>query len=516
MNLSLRFPHVWRKRRAVAGAIACGALLLLPSCQLPGLRQAESGPAVPVGFNAPDNSTAAGPAAPDAESSAKVGVEEFFRDAALTKLIQESLVGNRELRGLEEDIEIAKLEVLRRRGAYLPFVGYRGSAGLEKSSRFTRDGAVDAALDIRPNGPIHNPLPDILTSLSIFWQLDIWKELRNARDAAALRYVVAVERRNSFVTRLVAEIAENYYGLLALDQRQLTLDQNITLQQQNYDIARAKFDNARGTELGVQRFQAEIRRNQSEKLIVRQELVETENRINFRLGRFPQPVERTAGGFFDLDIHALSAGVPAELLQYRPDIRQAERDLAAAGLDVLVARAHFFPRLDLNANVGYRAFNPKYLFNTPEALISNVAADLTAPLINKSAVKAEYLTANARQLQSVYEYQRVVLNAFAEVVDRVSMAENFRKSIEARRQQLTALESSVDIATKLFQAARVEYVEVLLAQRDLLEARTVLIDTKRQQLSAVVNAYRALGGGNSLSLPGDLPPLTHRQAKGKP
>ena len=513
MNFSLRFPEARRERRSVAGTIVCGVLLLLPSCQLPRLRQAEPAAIVPVGFNASDNSNATGPS--DADSSAKVGVEDFFSDPALTRLIQESLVGNRELKVLEEDIEIARYEVLRRRGAYLPFVGYRGGAGLDQSSRFTRDGAVDAALDIRDGAPIHNPLPDILTSFNIFWQLDIWKELRNARDAAALRYVAAIERRNAFVTRLVAEVAENYYGLLALDQRQLTLDQNIKLQQQNYDIAKAKFEAGRGTDLGVQRFQAEIRRNQSEKLIVRQELVETENRINFRLGRFPQPVERTTGGFFDLEIHVLSAGVPAELLLYRPDIRQAERELNAAGLDVKVARAHFFPRLDLNANVGYRAFNPKYLF-TPEAIIANVAADLTAPLINKSAVKAEYLTANARQLQSIYEYQRVILNAFAEVVNRISMAENFRKSIEVRKQQLTALESSVEIATKLFQAARAEYVEVLLAQRDLLEARTLLIDTKRQQLSAVVNAYQALGGGNSLSIPGELPPLTRRQANGKP
>ncbi len=514
MNFLLRFPKSRRERCSVVGAITCGVLLFLPSCQLPNLRRAEPAPIVPVGFNASDNSSATGPA--DAESSAKVSVEDFFSDPSLTRLIQESLVGNRELKGLEEDIEIARYEVLRRRGAYLPFVGYRGGAGLDLSSRFTREGAVDAALDIRPGAPIHNPLPDILTSFNVFWQLDIWRELRNARDAAALRYVAAIERRNAFATRLVAEVAENYYGLLALDQRQLTLDQNIKLQQQNYDIAKARFDAARGNDLGVQRFQAEIRRNQSEKLIVRQELVETENRINFRLGRFPQPVDRTVGGFFDLNIHMLSAGVPAELLLYRPDIRQAERELVAAGLDVKVARAHFFPRLDLNANVGYRAFSPKYLFNTPEALVANVAADLTAPLINKSAVRAEYLTANARQLQSVYEYQRVILNAFAEVVNRISMADNLRKSIEIRKQQLTALESSVDIATRLFLGARVEYVEVLLAQRDLLEARTVLIDTKRQQLSAVVNAYQALGGGNSLSIPGELPPLTRRQANGKP
>src|SRR5262249_56686773 len=110
---------------------------------------------------------------------------------------------------------------------------------------------------------------------------------------------------------------------------------------QSLEISKAKKAAGRGTELAVQRFQAEVRKNQSEKLIIKQEIVEAENRINFLVNRFPQPVQRTSAGFFDLNIHMLSVGVPAQLLQNRPDIRQAERELVAAGLDVKVARAHF-------------------------------------------------------------------------------------------------------------------------------------------------------------------------------
>ncbi len=211
------------------------------------------------------------------------------------------------------------------------------------------------------------------------------------------------------------------------------------------------------------------------------------------------PVRRNSLRFYDLQFNRLSAGVPAQLLGNRADIRRAERELAAAGLDVQVARAHFFPTIDIVAGVGYAAFDPKFLFQTPESLIYNVAGDLAGPLINKKAIQAEYMTANARQLQAVYDYQRTVLNAYTEVVNQLSKVRNYSTSIELKKQQLASLEASVRAADSLFQNARAEYLEVLLAQRDLRDARMVLIDTKREQLSAIVNAYQALGGGTILS-----------------
>src|SRR5262249_6377188 len=152
------------------------------------------------------------------------------------------------------------------------------------------------------------------------------------------------------------------------------------------------------------------------------EIIQVENRINLLANRFPKRVERLSAGFLDLNLRALSVGLPAQLLQNRPDIRQAERELVAAGLDIKVARAHFFPRLYISAGVGYESFNLKYMFTSPEALIYNVGVNLTAPLVNKKAIQADYMTANARQLQALYDYQRVILNAFTEVVNRVSRA----------------------------------------------------------------------------------------------
>lgn len=297
------------------------------------------------------------------------------------------------------------------------------------------------------------------------------------------------------VTRLVAEISENYFTLLALDSRLQTLDQTIAIQRLSLEIAEAQKAAGRGTELAVRRFEAEVKKNQSEQSLIAQEIVEVENRINFLVGRYPQPVERPQVQFVDLHLNALSSGIPSQLLQNRADIRQAEREVAAAGLDVKVARARFYPSLTLTSGLGWNAFSTGYLFKTPESLIYSVAGELVGPLINKRAIQAAYLSANAAQLQSIYEYQQTVLTAHIEVVNYMTRVENYRRSIEAKRQQLESLEAAVESATQLFQSARTEYLEVLLAQRELMEARMVLIDVKQEQLSSIVNAYQALGGG---------------------
>jgi NodT family efflux transporter outer membrane factor (OMF) lipoprotein len=473
-------------KRVIAAAVACAVLVVVPSCHTPKLPVAEPGPGLPATYN--------GAASPD--NSGQLRIEEFYNDPLLVRLIHQALAGNRELKILNQEVRTAGNEVLARQGAYLPFVTFGATADVAKPSRYTPEGAVEEQLEFDPGKHFPDPLPDVRLGFNLFWVVDIWRELRNARDAAQQRFIAAKERRNFFVTRLVAEVAENYYRLLGLDKRIETLDITIDLQQKSLRVAMAKKAAGTGNELAVQRFQAEVRKNQSDKPVVNQDIVETENRINFLINRFPQPVERMpAAGFFDLNIHALSVGVPAQLLQNRPDVRQAERELVAAGLDVKVARARFFPRVDISAGIGYESFNPKYLFMTPEALVYNAAGNLVAPLVNRKAIQAEYRSANARQLQSVYNYQRVILNAFTEVVNRVSRVEKYRNSIELKKQQLESLLASVEAATRLFQNARAEYIEVLFAQRDLQDARRVLIDTKAEQLAAVVNTYQALGGG---------------------
>ena len=429
-------------------------------------------------------------------NSAQLPKDALYSDPFLMSLINDTLAGNRELKILSEEIQIACNEAYARSGEYRPFVTLGAGAGYEKSSRHTREGAVENQLLVADGQPFPDPLGDFFTKADVSWEIDIWRKLRNSQRAAAFRYLGTQEGRNFIITRVVAEVAENYYELLALDNRLITAQRTIEIQQQSLLIARSKKKAGRATELAVKRFEAEVAKNTAELSIIRQEIVEVENRINLLAGRYPQPVDRISGEFIDLNLGTLATGVPSELLLNRADIREAERQVVAAGLDIEVARARFYPSLSLSAGVGWNAFRTGYLFRTPESLIYGLANELVGPLINKRAIQADYRSANAAQLQTIYQYQQTVLEAHIEVVNQITKVENFRQSIFNKKQQLDALQASVEAANRLFQNARAEYVEVLLAQRELQEARMLLIDIKKEQLFAVVNAYQALGGGS--------------------
>lgn len=474
------------KQHRLWQGMSCVLLLLLSGCGIPQLCCAKPGAPLPdtyIGVTHPEN-------------SAQVGIGEFFGDPVLTRLLVDGLVNNQELRIRNQEIEIALNEVLSRRGAYFPFLTLGATGGFDRTSRFSPLGAAEDQLTFPGGGRFPDPLPNVALTTNLWWQPDIWRQLRNSRDAAIHRYYETIEQRNYLITQLVAETAENYYELAALDKRLEYLDQTIAIQQTSLKVATANKAAGRGTELGVQRFLAEVRKNESQRLIVRQQIIETENEINFRVGRYPQQVERAGWDVINLDSRAVRVGVPVDLLQNRRDVRAAERELAAAGLDIAVARANFYPKLIISARVGYEAFSPKYLFD-PGAFVAGTAGELVAPLLNRAAIQAEYRNANARQIQAVIEYQRTLLTAFTEVVNSMTKTQNYRGSVGIKAQQIQSLEKSVDVATDLFNRRHpdVEYMDVLFAQRDLLEARTVLLETKQQQLSAIVRTYQALGGG---------------------
>jgi len=463
-----------------------GICLAIASCKVPAVIEGTENKTVPGSFNNISQ---------DTTNTAALKWRSFFTDPNLVNLIDTALKNNQELLITLQDIGIAKNDIRVRQGQLLPTVGARLGVGVEKVGRYTSQGAGDASTDIAPGIEVPDPLTDITAAVTANWEIDVWKKLHNAKRAAVARYLSTIEGKNFVLTNLIAELASSYYELRGYDSQLEIVKQNIALQKNALEIVKVQKLASRVTELAVQKFQAEVLKSQSLEFDIMQKIKETENKINFLCGRYPQEIPRDRMNILGLMPTAVSAGIPSQLLANRPDIKQAELDLVAAKLDVKVARAEFYPSFSISAALGFQAFKPSYLTKLPGSLLYSLAGDIAGPLINRNAIKAEFYSANARQLQAIFNYERTILNAYMEVSTQLSNIENLGKSYNLKAKQVDALTKSIDISNDLFKSARADYLEVLMTQRDALESKLELIDTKKEQLNATVNVYKSLGGG---------------------
>ena len=460
-------------------------MLMFSACKTPSSLSRTENKIVPANFSNSQDTT----------NSADIKWQQYFTDPYLTALIDTALKNNQELNITMQEIEISRNEIRAKKGEYLPSLGIGAGAEIEKVGRYTSQGANDANTHIKGNTEFPEPLPDFMIGAYAKWEIDVWGKLRNGKKAAVSRYLSSVEGKNFMVTNLIAELANSYYELLALDNELSIVEQNIEIQTNALKIVRLQKQSAQVNELAVKRFEAQVLNTQSLQYGIKQEIIEAENRINFLVGRFPQAVERNTNSFSTLIPNTVSVGLPSQLLDNRPDIKQAEMELVAAKLDVKSAKARFYPSLGISAGVGFQAFNAKYLLETPESMIYSLVGDIAAPLINRSAIKASYNNASAKQLQAVYNYERTILNAYIEIANQLSNVDNLKKSYDLKKQEVEALTKSITIANNLFKSARADYMEVLLTQRESLESKFELVETKKQQMNAMVNIYQTLGGG---------------------
>lgn len=467
-------------------SIVLGICLMVISCNAPAAAIATTNKPVPESF---DKST-------DTTNISTIPWKIYFKDPNLVNLIDTALKNNQELQITLQEVEIAKNDIRMKKGMLLPTVGIGAGADVEKVGKYTSQGAGDASAEITPGHIVPEVLQDYKLAAYANWEVDIWKKLRNSKKAAVNHYLSTVEGKNFVITNLISEIANSYYELLALDNQLEIVKQNIALQSNALEIVKIQKEAARTTELAVQKFQAEVLASKSMEFEILQNIKETENKINFLLGQYPQEIKRDKTNFMGLlPSSVVNSGIPSQMLSNRPDIKQAELELEAAKLDVKVARAEFYPSLNISAKMGMNAFKPSRLFSLPESLLYSLAGDLVAPVINRNAIKAEYRSANARQLQSLYNYEKTILNAYLEVSSQLSKISNLEKSFDLKYQQVAALNRSIDVAGDLFRSDKADYFEVLMTQRDALETKLELIETKKSQLNALVNIYRNLGGG---------------------
>ncbi|WP_185144839.1 TolC family protein [Chryseobacterium defluvii] len=421
--------------------------------------------------------------------------KQFFTDPNLVALIETALKNNQELMITLQEIEIAKSGVLAKKGKLTPTVSAGIGAGVKKAGRYTSEGAGDATTEIEPGKEMPDPLGNFEGGLMANWEIDIWKKLRTEKEAAVAHYLSTIEGKNFVLSNLIEEVANNYYELLALDNQLDIIQQYVKLQQKALEISKIQKEAAAATELAVKKFEAELAKSKATEYTIRQEITEKENEINALCGRFPQPIVRTEEDFMSMIPQTVYMGIPSQLLANRPDIKQAELELKAAKLDVEAARKEFYPSLEISATLGLEAFKPSYLVKLPESMATSLAGELAGPLINKSAIKANFQTADARQIQALYEYDKTILKAYLDVANLMSKIKNIDQYYQLKSQETHALEQSIDIANQLFRNSRADYLEVLLNQRDALDAKMELIEAKEKQLSTVVDIYKSLGGG---------------------
>jgi NodT family efflux transporter outer membrane factor (OMF) lipoprotein len=431
----------------------------------------------------------------DSLNSAKILWKEFFKDTNLEALITSALINNQEFNITLQHIAIAKNEIQVKKGEYLPFVNIYASSEVEKVGEYTRNGAVEKNLNIHEDNSFPEPLKNFSAGFSASWEIDVWKKLRNAKKTTVLEYLASIEGIQFMKTHLISEIASVYYELIALDNQLLIIEQNLDIQQNALSMVRIQKEAARTTQLAVKRFEAEVLKNQSNKYQVEQKIIENENLMNFLVGRYPQTVSRDANNFITKVISSMTVGVPSQLLENRPDIRKAALELSASRLNIKIARANFYPMIGIRANIGAEAFKTTFLKNTPESIIYGLVGDMVSPLVNQNAIKAAYKNANSRQLQAVFEYEKTILTAYLEVSNQLSSLKNLQKSFELKERQVEILQEAIALSTQLFKSARAEYTEVLLTQREALDSKLEIIETKKNQLLASVKLYESLGGG---------------------
>ncbi len=469
--------------RAIVAALFLSVLL---GCKLEASTVPEK--PLPPGFRVARTSSPSGP------STGRVPWRRYFRDPRLVALIDEGLKNNLDLAIAMQRIEQARASVAMTTGAMLPRVDAMLGASVRKFGLYTMDGAGNATTDITPGRRVPVNLGDFALGVQASWETDAFGRLRNMRKAAKAAVLASVEGAHIVRTMLVADIATAWFELQALDYLHEVLEQNIAGQEHALEMVRLQVAAGRATQIAVQQFEAQLTETRALRVEVVQQTQEQEIALNLLLGRVPAPIDRAAPMTFER-LPEVAQGLPSELLQLRPDVRRAELEVEAAKFELAAARAEFFPRINLSATLALQAFNPAYLFRLPESLAYSVAAGLVAPLVNRKAIRANFERADAAQLEAIYNYQKVVLQAFADASASLARLEATDALVELGKTRKAAMEGAVAGADLMYRAGKADYLEVLLAQQVALDAEIDVIDAWRNQQLAFVLVYKALGGG---------------------
>jgi multidrug efflux system outer membrane protein len=411
-----------------------------------------------------------------------------YDDPALTALIERALTHNADLKAAVARVDEAAALLSVARGDMLPSLDLNVGAN---RSQATKQSAIP-----RPaNAYIAN---DYQAGISVAYELDLWGRVRNADKAAMAQLLASREAMSAFRSSLAAEVARSYFTLLATDRKIVLTRQTLSTREDAFQLAQKRLTG--GTANSLQLQQAQSERDAIAAVLPRQiaAQAQSERALALLVGDSPRLIVEGKIGRSDADVlppaPVVPEGLPSDLLERRPDIRQAEANLAGSQAQVGEARAQYFPQIILTGSGGRESDRLADLFSGP-ALVWRIAASLTQPIFGLRQINGQVHAAEAREQQSEAAYVKSVQTAFKEVYDALGNLHAANDTLLAQEQRSTALQESLRIAQRRYDAGVSAYLDLLDAQRNLYSVDADRIDAQADRLNASVDLFRALGGG---------------------
>ncbi|OIV40228.1 efflux transporter outer membrane subunit [Flavobacterium johnsoniae] len=421
----------------------------------------------------------------DTTTIADMPWQSVFKDEKLNALIQKGLDNNLNLKNAIENIIQAQASLRQSKLAYYPTLNLDASATRTKQS--------EAGLNFPAGININTLTTTYKLGLSTSWEADIWGKLSSSKRAALASYLATDAAKQAVQTQLIADIANNYFLLLSYDKSLKITEETLESRIKNVETIKALKEGAIVT--GASVVQSEANQYAAEVLIpdLKRSIRETENAINILLGQAPGPIDRGELGT-QIIPENIAVGVPSQLLENRPDVRQAEFNFRVAFESTNLAKTYFYPSLTLTASGGFSNLELKDFFSN--SIFYSIIGGLTQPIFNQGLNKTRLTTAQSQQLQAYNNFQQSLLTAGQEVSNALFAYQMAAAKEDSRKKQIEALEKAVDFTQQLLEySSATNYTDVLTSEQNLLSAQLSGVNDNLQKLQAVVNLYRALGGG---------------------
>ena len=407
---------------------------------------------------------------------------KVFNDPALQDLIGTALTNNYDLKQAVARVEQARNQAAAANSAFFPSIGYSGDVGRGRNSLYNA-----------PSGLTGNQTSAQLT-LSAAWEIDLWGRIRRSSEAARAQYLATKEARRGVMITLVSDVATTYFQLLQLDS-ELAIERSATnAYSGSYRIFNDRLKNGVASKLETDRAAAALANAAAAIPQLELQIATTENQLNVLLGHNPGPITRGSLTNQPMLTPEIPAGLPSELLRRRPDVLQSEQLLISANANVGVSVANFFPQIGLTTFLG-RASPELSSFTSGAGNLWDLGGTLSGPVFQGGKLRAGYRAAKAQFDEAKAAYQQSVLTAFAEVSNALITRQKLAEVYVYDGQAVVALASSVDLATQRYLNGKSSYYEVLQAQQELYPTQRAQVQTQVGELNAVVQLYKALGGG---------------------